>query len=234
MSDYAEDTEYLFPVITSEGAYIKRTDSDWSGVKFLTQAYKIPNIAPRSFRKVGLNVLLRLSANEQTAADYGNHAIATFRETYEFPSQQRAMVEIARFWQANDPLEHGEPKLSLFNTPCNGIPEPFDDATDKLAKPDCLTPSGCMGCQHYRDEDSLDYVWNLYSFRHLKTIESSSYLDDGEKPSNIAIDWVNLKINWFNNSKNQSHHEWIEEGKIRIDEGEYHPNWDRKIQKYEN
>lgn len=233
MSDYGEDTEYLFPIITNEGAYRKRTDTNWTETRTLTQAYKIPYIAPRSFRKIGLNILLRLSADEETAADYGNHTVATFRESYEFPSQQRAMVEIARFWQANDPLEHGEPKLSLFNTPCNGIPEPFDDATDKLAKPDCLTPSGCMGCKHYRDEDSLDYVWNLYSFRYLKIIESSSYLDVGEKPSNIAIDWVNLKINWFNNSKAPAHQKWIEEGKIRLEEGEYHPNWDRKIQKYE-
>lgn len=231
--EHADGAGHLFPMLTHEGAYRKRRDCDWASVKTLTIDYSIPFIAPRTFRKIGLNILLRLSSDEQATADHGNHGLETFRESYEFPSQQRAAVELTRFWDANDPLEHGEPKLSLFSTGCTGEPVPFDDATDKLAKPDCLTPSGCMGCKNYRDEDSLVYVWNLFSFRYLKVIESSSYLDDEQKPSNIAIDWVNLKINWFNSSDNSAHKEWLEEAKMRIDEGEYHPSWERKIQKYE-
>lgn len=231
--EYAESNGHLFPMLTHEGAYRKRRDSDWATGTKLARTYSIPTIAPKNFRKIGLNILLRLSSDEQATADHGNHSLEIFRESYEFPSQQRAAVELTRFWEANDPLEHGEPKLSLFSTACTGEPVPFDDATDKLAKPDCLTPSGCMGCKNYRDDDSLVYVWNLFSFRYLKVIESSSYLDDGQKPSNIAIDWVNSKINWFNRSENSVHKEWIEEAKMRIDEGEYHPSWERKIQKYE-
>jgi hypothetical protein len=233
MREYAYGVEHLFPMLTHEGAYRKRRNADWGTSKALANTYSIHTIAPNKFRKIGLNILLRLSSDEQAAADLGNHGLKMFRESYEFPSQQRAAVELTRFWDANDPLEHGEPKLSLFSTGCSGEPVPFDDATDKLAKPDCLTPSGCMGCKNYRDEDSLIYVWNLFSFRYLKVIESSSYLDNSQKPSNIAIDWVNLKIKWFNSSEISTHKEWIEEAQMRIDEGEYHPSWERKIQKYE-
>jgi hypothetical protein len=233
LDEYAPDSEWLFSYLEKYKGFRKKRDSDTNNFNSLCLRYDIPWVKPSAFRSLGENILLRLSSDEQTSADYANHTISIFRQSYEFPSLQRAMVEVGRFWNKNDPLTHGRPTVSLFNSPCNGVPVPIKDATDKLPLPDCINPTGCIGCLHYRDEESLDYVWGLRSFKYLKTIESSSHRTKDLKPSNIAIDWANLKINWFKNSKTPEHREWFDEAEMRIQEGDYHPNWNRKIEKYE-
>lgn len=232
MEDYAPDSVWLFPYLKRCEGFRKRTDSPTNKFRKLCARHKIPWVKPSAFRKIGENILMRLANDEQTAADYANHAVLTFRQSYEFPSLQRAMIEIGRFWNGSDPLSHGEPKISLFNSPCNGMPLPIDDATNKLPRPDCITPTGCIGCLHYRDEESFDYVWGLQSFKFLKIIESSSHRTKEDKPSNISIDWVNMKIKWFKNSEKPEHQEWVEEASMRVEEGDYHPTWSRKIEKF--
>jgi hypothetical protein len=233
INKYAPNSKWLFPFLQKGIGYQKRSDGDIITFKRICTSNQIPWISPKKFRHIGLNILMRLCSDEETSAEYANHGIAVFRASYEFPSLQRAIIEVTQFWEKNDPLNHGRPMISLFNTPCNGMPEPINDATSKLPKPDCISPTGCIGCKHYRDEESLDYVWNLHSFKYLKIIESSSHRTKELKPSNIAIDWTNLKINWFINSANHKHKEWVEESEVRIQEGDYHPSWSRKIEKYE-
>lgn len=233
ISEYASDSEWLFPFLAKGKGFRKRKNSDMNCLNALCSKHGIPWTAARDFRAIGENIFMWLSIDENTASEYAGHAVQTFRDRYEFPSLQRTMIEVGRFWDENDPLTHGKPRVSLFNTPCNGVPIPIDDATDKLPKPDCITPTGCIGCKHYRDEDSFDYIWNLHSFKYLKVIESSSHRADELKPSNIVIDWINLKIEWFKNSDNPKHQEWVGEAEIRIEEGDYHHSWSRKIEKYE-
>ena len=232
LDEYAPDSEWLFPHLEKFKGFRKRTDIETSKFKRFCLRYKIPWVKPSAFRKIGENILMRLASDEKTASDYANHAVSTFRQHYEFPSLQRAMIEIGRFWNGNDPLTHGKPKVSLFNSPCNGIPLSIDDEKHDLPKPDCITPTGCIGCKHYRDEDSFEYVWGLYSFKFLKIIESSSHHTKQHKPSTIAIEWVNLKMSWFENSENTQHQEWVEEAAMKIEEGDYHPTWSRKIEKF--
>lgn len=232
IDEYAPDSEWLFPYLVKNKGFRKRTDSETSKLGRLCSRFKIPWVKPSAFRKIGENILMRLANDEKTAADYANHAVSTFRQSYEFPSLQRGMIEISRFWDKTDPLIQGKLKVSLFNSPCNGVPLPIDDASEKLPEPDCITPTGCIGCMHYRDEESFDYVWGLQSFKFLKIVESSSHRTEYEKPSSIAIDWVNLKIDWFKSSEKSEHQEWVEEASIRIEEGDYHPSWSRKIEKF--
>ncbi len=233
LSGYATECKWLFPVIDSNGAYCKRINNEWKSLASIVIRHGLRWIAPRSFRKTGLNLLLRISADEQQVADYGNHAVATFRENYELPSQQRAIVELTRFWDSNDPLTHGRPKISLFNTRCSGIAESDNDRPKNIVEPDCSTPSGCLWCRHFRDEESFDYTWNLFSYRYLKIIESSSYLDEGDKPSDLIVERLNTKIQWLKSADKPEYLEWVEEAEMRIEEGDYHPVWKRKIIKFE-
>lgn len=233
LDSYAPNSEWLFPNLVKGKGFRKRTDVEAGQLARLCKRYNVPWVAPGNFRSIGENLLMRMASDAKTAADYAGHAVATFRQSYEFPSLQRAMIQIGRFWDENDPLTHGKPTVSLFNSPCNGVPTPIDDATNKLPKPDCINPTGCIGCVNFRDDDSLDYMWNLHSFRYLEIIASSSHRTKETKAANIAIDWVNLKINWFMTSKSAERREWVEEAQMRIEEGEYHPNWSRKIYKFE-
>ncbi len=233
LDNYAPDSEWLFPHLMKGKGFRKRTASDTNKLERLCARYNVPWVSPSRFRSLGENLLMRMSSDAKTASDYAGHAVATFRESYEFPSLQRAMIQIGRFWDENDPLTQGKPTVSLFNSSCNGTPKPVEDATNKLPKPDCINATGCIGCVNFRDDDSFDYVWNLHSFRYLEIIASSSHRTKETKSANIAIDWVNLKINWFNTSKNPERREWVEEAQMRIEEGEYHPHWSRKIHKFE-
>ncbi|QLE07760.1 hypothetical protein HYD28_01530 [Pseudoalteromonas shioyasakiensis] len=232
IDEVAPESCWVFPFFKKSEGFRKRNEINTNRFKELCIRYGVPWVPPSTFRKVGLNILLRFASDSQTAADFGNHSLATFRGNYEFPSQQRAMIEVGRFWDENDPLALEQPTVSLFNSPCNGKPELIEGATNRLPHPDCVTPTGCIGCKHYRDDDSFDYVWNLHSFKYLKIIESSSYRTKEGKPSNIVIDWVNLKINWFNN-ESLERKEWVVESQMRVEEGDYHPIWARKIEKYE-
>lgn len=233
LKTYATDSEWLFPHIDTQGNFTKGKASRWDGLRYLTQRYGLPWVQPRSFRKTGLNLLLRLTADESLVSELANHAVETFQNDYELPSQQRALVEITRFWDSNDPLIVGSPKVSLFNTFCNGEPGASEGKPDNIVNPDCLTPSGCFWCKHFRDEDSFDYIWNLHSYRFLKIIESSSYISTDVKPANLVIEQLNKKINWFNISGDEKHVKWIKEAEIRIEEAHYHPSWELKIMKYE-
>lgn len=233
LDSYAPDSEWLFPHLDMDKGFRKHNDCDMSKLGSLCKRYNVPWVPPSSFRSIGENLLMRMASDAKTAADYAGHSVATFRQSYEFPSLQRAIIQIGQFWEENDPLTHGKPTVSLFNSPCNGIPTPIDDATNKLPSPDCINPTGCIGCVNFRDDDSFDYVWNLHSFRYLEIIASSSHRTKETKAANIAIDWVNLKINWFKTSKNAERKAWVEEALMRIEEGEYHPNWYRKINKFE-
>lgn len=232
LDSYAPNSEWLFPQLLKGKGFKKRNFHDTAKLARLSTRYEVPWVCPSSFRSIGENLLMRMASDAKTAADYAGHAVATFRQSYEFPSLQRAMIQIGRFWDENDPLTQGKQTVSLFNSPCNGKPKLIADATDKLPKPDCINPAGCIGCANFRDDDSLDYVWNLHSFRYLEIIASSSHRTMKTKASNIAIDWVNLKINWFKTSKSVERRRWTEEAKMRIEEGEYHPNWSRKIHKF--
>ena len=230
---HASDSEWLFPHINFEGEFSQGTSSRWDTLRNVTKRYGLAWVEPRSFRKTSLNLLLRLTADENLVSELANHAVETFRDNYKQPSQQRALVEITRFWDSNDPLLFGSPKVSLFNTHCNGVPDPVENKPNIIVEPDCLTPSGCFWCKHFRDENSFDYIWNLHSYRFLKIIESSSYIGEGIKPANLVIEQLNKKINWFKSSNEKQHIEWIKEAGIRIEEAHYHPNWELKIMKYE-
>lgn len=232
LDEYASKSEWLFPYLEKYKGFRRRTDSETGKLSRLCSRLDITWVKPSNFRKIGENILMRLSNDEETAADFANHSVMTFRESYELPSLQRAMIEVTRFWNENDSATTGESTVSLFNSPCNGIPEVTGNGVKALPRPDCITPMGCINCHHYRDEESLDYIWGLYSFRYLKIIESSSHRTKDKKPSNIAIDWANLKINWFKNTIKIEYQEWVEESEIRIEEGDYHPSWSQKIQKF--
>jgi hypothetical protein len=230
---YAAESEFLFPFLQKGKDFRKRVDSDTFNLRRIFRNNGIPDLPLSSLRPFSLNVLSRKSADEQAAADYANHAITTFKNSYELPSLTQAAVHVTKFWDKSDPLINGKPKISLFRSHCTGVPKAVDNASKSLPQPDCMTPTGCINCAHYRDIESFDYVWGLATFKFLMVIESSSYRTNKTKSSNVVIDWINGKLKWFSNSDVPEHKEWVNESEMRIDEGDYHPSWSRKIEKFE-
>ncbi|PAU74238.1 hypothetical protein CK498_23850 [Halomonas salipaludis] len=152
------------------------------------------------------------------------HVKETLRENYELPSQQRAAAEITKFWHSGDPIKQGDLKVSIISGQCSGEPVPMEDKPLSIVSPNCSNQSGCLWCKNMRDIDSLDYVWSLASFRHLKTIEAAGITTRETIPADIVIERLTKKMTSFKEGS-KKRKEWVDEAEMRVAEGDYHPHW---------
>ena len=169
----------------------------------LFEAHGLAWVTPRELRNTRVNWLLRRSGDPELTADMAQHTREVLKDQYERPSQQRAMVEVARFWSKHDPIKQKDLKASVISSSCNGDPESVADRPGGIVEPNCVNPSGCLWCKHHRDVDSEDYIWSISSFRHLKTIEASMTLSREEVPSDVVVDRLSEKLTWFKNSSSR-------------------------------
>ena len=219
----------LFPFVGARGRSVH------SRVQFRLQkictVHGVGFVAPRALRNTRVNWLLRRSGDPDLTAEMVQSTKETLLGTYERPSLQRAMGEVVRYWSQHDPtLAHTTP---VAPGQCDGRPAPVRGIPKNATTPDCIRPSGCLWCENHRDIDSEDYVWSLASFRHLKIIEVSKWRAPPSSrethPGQHAIDRISAKLRWFHES-NARRRGWVEEALARVEEGSYHPDWQRLIE----
>ncbi len=227
ISYFFPDSDVLFPQFDSTAGVVsqsRRGISTLSGLRQVVKEYNIPWVPPRALRNTRVNWLLRRSGDPELTADMAQHTKEVLKDRYERPSQQRAMVEITRFWSKHDPIQLGELKGSLIASECDGRPEANDDKPKSVVEPNCVNPSGCLWCSHRRDLDSEDYVWSLASMRYLKTIEAGLNVTPKAVPADEVVRRISDMIAWYRNSTPERA-QWVFEAEQRIAEGAYHSNW---------
>ncbi|HGM5039740.1 site-specific integrase [Stenotrophomonas maltophilia] len=222
------DSDALFPFVRRGGRVFQQYPQ--FALRRACKELGIRFVPPQELRNTRVNWLLRRSGDSDLTADMAQHTKETLHDIYERPSQQRAMVEVTRFWASHDPT------IMSVATPapgeCDGIPAQMASSPENVAKADCMRPSGCLWCEHHRDVDSEDHVWALACFRHLKLLEVAKWI--GPKgsmethPAQPVIDRISDKIRWFHGSSSKRR-EWAEEAMARVEEGNYHPSWSRRI-----
>jgi hypothetical protein len=225
------DDSRLFPVYR-----LKTFESTAPSFSQIQQACKQAGarwIPPSLLRSTRINWLLRRSGDHDLTAEMAQHRKQTLLGTYEIPSLQRTIGEVTRFWQQADPyLAMRSPATAIAPGECDGAPSAVRDMPHGAPEPDCIRPSGCLWCEHHRDIDSLDYVWALNCFRHLKILEVGKYHPPHgtvvRHPADYAIDRISEKLVWFRDS-NATRRAWVEESLTRVEEGHYHPDWARLI-----
>ncbi|MBU6264005.1 MAG: hypothetical protein KGM39_04430, partial [Actinomycetales bacterium] len=167
---FTEDSQdLLFPFIRET----RRVDSriTFDRVKTACKKLGISFIPPTRLRNTRVNWLLRRSRDADLTSEMDQHTKETLLKVYEEPSLQITMSEVTVFWQRNDPtITPPSPGLCI-----ESRPTPVFDIPKTATRPDCITPAGCLWCQHQRDIDSPDYVWSLCSYRYLKTQELALY-----------------------------------------------------------
>lgn len=224
----------LFPFIRSKGAH-ESSRPCFEQIRSACKDVGIEWISPRVLRSTRINWLLRRSGDADLTAAMAQHTNQMLLRVYEIPSQQRAIGEVTRFWLTADPsMCNSSPLASVAPGACNATASPVLFKPESATAPDCIHPSGCLWCAHHRDVDSLDYIWALNSFRHLKALELSQYRspegnEHFEHPAYLALSRLSEKLKWFRNS-NDVRRTWVEEANARIDEGSFHPDWARLIQ----
>lgn len=227
----------LFPILRRQGIREDRKVT-FQSVKTACRKSRVTWMPPSTLRGTRVNWLLRRSGDPDMTAEMAQHQKRTLLNVYETPSQQRAISEIIRFHLRNDPALAGRALLlAVAPGECNGTPMTSPAKPKTAPEPDCLRPSGCLWCEHHRDIDSLDYVWSLACFRHLKILELSHILPTKKEskaihPAEHAIQRLGEKLSWFRDS-NKTRRDWVEESLARVEEGYYHDNWSYLIEAIE-
>lgn len=228
----ASEDERLFPYAHSGAIPSKHHVSRFTSLRRCCEKLGIKCFRPQALRKTRINWLLRRSQDTNLTAEMAQHTQQTLMEVYEQPNHQVAAMEITRFHKLMDPsLDASGPGA------CIGAedgPKPIPDAPPLAPKPDCVSPAGCLFCDFHRDLDSLDYVWSLTSYRHLKLTELTHFhppAKDQSPPHPViaVIDRITEKLSQFK-SGNETRAQWIDECRDRVAEGRYHPAWDGFIQ----
>ncbi|NEX63446.1 site-specific integrase [Noviherbaspirillum galbum] len=234
--DIFPSEERLFPIIRASGV---RNDSyiAFSSIKSACEQASVAWTPPSALRGVRVNWLLRRSGDPDMTAGMSQHSKQTLIKDYEVPSLQRAINEVTHFHQKNDPVLAGSDLfVAVAPGECNGKPKVFKNKPDTAVDPNCRNPSGCLWCCHHRDLDSLEYVWSLACFRHLKILELSRQpLDRNSKvthPAEHTIERISEKMTWFRES-NGMRRDWVVEALARVEEGHYHDQWSYLIEAIE-
>ncbi len=202
----------LFPLIRRSRHHA--TPPSFDRVRAMCSRLNIPYIAPQKLRRTRVNWLLRRSRDADLTAELDQHTKETLLKVYDEPSLQVAVSEVTKFWANHDPTI-AAPAPGV----CVGIdPKPLPNMPAEATAPDCVTPAGCLWCQHQRDIDSLDHAWNLCSYRYLKTRELCTVRPPvrGKKealphPAELAINRLTEKLVAFKNSSTVRQ-QWVSDG----------------------
>lgn len=223
---FPNDTDgLLFPLIT-DGRRLSDQAPHFNRIKTACKRAGVKYFPPSQLRKTKANFVARLSGYPEMEAAVMQHSPETFLASYEEPNHQRTMVQVSNFWAVHDPaLAAVGPGL------CAGsAPQLIVNTPPTATRPDCMTPAGCLFCEHQRDIDSQDHIWALATYRYLKSIELAAHpqpksnKDLPKHPAELVIDRLTDKLVLIKASSHQRR-EWVGEALLRIEEGRYHPSW---------
>ena len=224
-------SDRLFPFVRRQGALASNPPDFGRLRKEICAPMGIPFVGPQMLRSTRVNWLLRQSHNPELTAEMDQHTTRTLLTVYEKPSLQVAQVEIAQFWQENDPrLATDKPMPCPALGVCDGVPKPVPGLPPEAPKADCTQLAGCLFCEHHRDIDSEDYVWSMASMRFLNNVILRGFRPPGKGKADAAahveltLEVLTAKLRWFNES-NATRKAWVEEATKKLAEGDFHMHW---------
>jgi hypothetical protein len=187
----------------------------------------IPFVPPRTLRNTRVNWLLRRSRDPELTAEMAAHTVETLLRVYEEGDLQSASQEIGKYHAENDPTLTKTPRTIPICLKGDEGPRPLPDTPKEAPPPDCVTPEGCLWCEHFRDVMTPDYCWRLASHRFLKSLEVALFLPPKSQPlhpGNLVIERLNGKLKAIA-ARSPVCAEWVKEAKERVREGDHHPDW---------
>lgn len=187
----------------------------------------IPFVGPRQLRNTRVNWLLRRSRDPELTAEMAAHTVETLLRIYDEGDLQSASQEIGRYHAENDPTLTKKPRTIPICLKGEEGPRPLPDTPKEAPPPDCVTPEGCLWCEHFRDVMTPDYCWRLASHRFLKSLEVALFLPPESQPLHpgyLVIDRLTAKLKAIA-ARSAVCAEWVKEAKERVREGDHHPDW---------
>lgn len=202
---FPENTDgLLFPLITDGRLGYKAPQ--FQRIITVCKGAGIKYFPPGQLRKTKANFVARVSGAPEMEAAVMQHSIETFLASYEEPNHQRTIFQVSNFWAVNDPSRAAPGPGS-----CAGnAPQPIVNIPPTATRPDCVTPAGCLFCEHQRDIDSLDHLWSLATYRYLKSFELAAHHQPESKkdlpkhPAELVIERLTAKLAFIKASRHQA------------------------------
>lgn len=230
-----EEDDRLFPILYHTQIPAAHKPPNFDTIQRRCRKLGIPYIGPRELRRTRINWFLRRSQDPDLTAEMAAHTKETLLRIYEEGDLQSASQEIGAYYAKNDPA-----LLHQRNSPAclkgNNSARPLPGIPKDAPPPDCVTPEGCLWCEHYRDVLAPDYCWRLASHRHLKSLEISLFHPSANKPAHpgyLVIDRLNMKLKAIA-AYSPTSAAWVKNAEEQIREGDYHPHWAYLIEIIEN
>jgi len=225
-----DDRGLLFPWLTKEtrfdpaGQVISR---ECAAVRKYCKTLQIRHIAPAVLRKTRQNWLLRKINDPEIVAMMGAHSEETLLTIYEQPHHQTALSEISNYHAAYESKLKSPGPGPCVNEEHRPVINPKAPAS--APEPDCISPEGCLFCQHHRDVESADYVWQLTSHRELKQREIDRFVRSGRDqnklhPAQATVTKLSEKLQLFM-KRSEKCAEWVNRAEDDMRSGIHHPRW---------
>ena len=216
----------LFPCLYPVDVPPAHAPPSFDSVRRRCKMLSIPYVCPRDLRNTRTNWLLRRSRDPDLTAEMSAHTKETLLRVYEEGDLQSASQEIGAYHAKTDPAlsQSRSVPVCLKN---DDMPRPLPDIPKGAPQPDCVTPEGCLWCEHLRDVLAPNYCWRLASHRYLKSLEVSLFRPPASQPVHpgyLVIDRLNLKLKAIA-ERSALCSEWVTEAKNKVREGHYHPRW---------
>lgn len=222
------ERELLFPFIaapTSRQRSLNGVCENLKGVRNISMTLNVVFLTPRELRKTRVNWLARNFGDLTQTAEMAQTSKEVLLRNYLVPDPQIATNEIVRFFKNQNSNACTPPGPGICIEP---RPALLPDCHEDAPQPDCVSPSGCMFCAHQRDIDSLDHIWSLLSYKHLKLQELMTHrppvFGGYTPPAEYVLDRVSEKIKAFELSS-EKRRLWVETSRDKVREGDYHPAW---------
>lgn len=222
----SEGDDRLFPKIYLYQLPPAHALPSFDNVRKHCRTLGISYIGPRALRKTRVNWLLRRSRDPSLIAEMAAHTKETLLRVYEEGDLQSASQEIGAYHAKTDPALL-KPRAIPICLKGDDAPRAHPDIPKEAPQPDCVTPEGCLWCEHLRDVLAPDYCWRLVSHRHLKSLEVALFHPPASQPVHpgyLVIDRLNLKIKAIE-ARSAVCADWVKVAKERVREGDYHPRW---------
>lgn len=215
------DGKKLFEFLKVNGR-LKPHYYDLSSVRRLFDRAGIPYKTPREIRAYRENYLLDKTGCLVTTSEMMQHSVTVAETNYVRQSFDSILRDVAIFQKQQESL-----RKSPAPGACAGkAPRIAEGAPEDAPRPNCTSPSGCLFCENRRDIDSMDHLWSLLSYRHLKAIELSKHRgnDADSTPAYVTISRLSQIVDFISSSAPERMTN-RNEAELRISEGWFHSAW---------
>lgn len=221
----------LFPFVHQSIIPAHHRRKNFETIRKYCAQFNVPYVTPRRLRKARVNWLLRRSRDPDLTAEMNAHTKETCLRVYAEGDLQSASQEIGEYHAKTDPALTKAPRTNPVCLKGDEGPRPLQDTPKEAPQPDCVTPEGCLWCEHFRDVMAPDYCWRLASHRHIHSLAASLYRPPESQPllpSYLVLERLSAKLKAIA-ARSVVCAEWVKEAGERVREGDYHPFWAARI-----